>query len=111
MMRVIYSLKWKSASVSLNVPFVKLFSKYIFQCCLSLLMPFCFGSLIKGKDIPILLFINKNGPRIWDDWKFTKEQETNGYLGFKISAKIKIYTLARAHLRCPLCNEIPCNLT
>ena len=43
--------------MSLNVPFVELFSKYLFRHFLGFLMPFCFGPLTKGKYIPIGWFI------------------------------------------------------
>ena len=54
MMRAIYGQKCIHAKKnvgkkSLNAPFVKLLSKFLFQCFLGIFMPSCFRSLIKGK--------------------------------------------------------------
>ena len=59
MMRAIYGLKhakkfWKK---NLNVPFVKLFTRYLFQRSLGCLMLFRFGALIEGKSCPFACFL------------------------------------------------------
>ena len=62
MICAIYGPKCKHANnifgkKSLNVPFVKLFSKYFFQHFWGLLVSFWCRPLIKGKYIPIWWFI------------------------------------------------------
>ena len=87
MIRAIYGPKCKHSKKlfgrkSLNVTFVKLFSKYFFQSFLDFLMPFWFGPLIKGKYIPICWFVTFYCLTMVQKFlkKITKEQEKFAYL-------------------------------